>query len=80
LQPAAGRRRRHHVAGLVDDVEMHGVADHFAHAADGRLARAHAGDELGAGLQLHDRAEALDRAGPQLQRRLVGDELRRSAL
>ena len=26
VQPAAGRRRRDHVAGLIDDVEMHGVA------------------------------------------------------
>src|SRR3984885_14189511 len=28
LQPAARWRRRNHVAGLVDDVEMHGVAAH----------------------------------------------------
>src|SRR6185295_12750398 len=34
LQPAAGRRRRYHVAGLVDDVEMHGIAAHLAEAAD----------------------------------------------
>jgi len=54
---------------------MHGVADHLDHAADGRLACAHACDELGAGLQLYDRAEALDRAGPQLHRGFVGDEL-----
>src|SRR2546425_24180 len=46
LQPAAGRRRRNHVAGLIDDVEMHGVAAHFAEAADGRLARAHGADGL----------------------------------
>ena len=32
LQPAAGRRRRHHVAGAIDDVEMHGVAAHRAGA------------------------------------------------
>src|SRR5262249_1733869 len=44
LQPAAGRRRRHDVAGCIDDVEMHGIAAHLAHAADGRLARAHAPD------------------------------------
>ena len=32
LQPAAGRRRRDHVAVAVDDVEMHGVAAHDAGA------------------------------------------------
>ena len=48
LQPAAGRRRRDHVAGLVDDVEMHGVAAHLAEAADGRLAGAHGADRLAA--------------------------------
>ena len=31
MQPAAGRRRRHHVAVAVDDVEMHRVARHRAH-------------------------------------------------
>src|SRR6266516_5817748 len=46
LQPAAGWRRRDHVAGLVDDVEMHGVAAHLAEAADGRLARTHGADRL----------------------------------
>ena len=75
LQPAARRRRGDHVACLVDDVEVNGVADHLAHAADGRLARAHAGDELGAFLELHQRAEAFDRAGAQFERRRVGDEL-----
>src|ERR1700733_4047288 len=40
LQPAARRRRRNHVAGLVDDIEMHGVATGIAHPADGRFARA----------------------------------------
>src|SRR6185437_4800273 len=30
LQPAARWRRRHHIAGLIDDVEMHGVAAHRA--------------------------------------------------
>ena len=38
LQPAARRRRRHHIAGLVDDIEMHSVAAHFAEPPDGRLA------------------------------------------
>src|SRR5207302_900275 len=44
LQPAARRRRRDHVAGLVDDVEVHGVAGHVAHAAHGRLAGAEPAD------------------------------------
>src|SRR5215468_9886589 len=30
LQPAAGWSRRHHVAGAVDDIEVHGVAAHQA--------------------------------------------------
>src|SRR4029079_18302960 len=38
LQPATGRGGGNHVAGLVDDVEMHGVAAHAAELADGRLA------------------------------------------
>jgi hypothetical protein len=46
LQPAAGRRRRNHVAGRIDDVEMHGVAAHLAEAADGRLAGAHGAHRL----------------------------------
>ena len=40
LQPAARRRRRDHVAGLIDDIEMHGVAAHGAELADRRLAGA----------------------------------------
>src|SRR3954468_10070917 len=77
LQPAAGRRRRHHVAGLVDDVEMHGIAANLADAADRRLPRAHAA--YGAALaflaaQLDHRAEALDRARTQFERRLVADQ------
>ena len=74
LQPAAGRRRRDHVAGLVDDVEMHGVAAHLAEAADGRLARAHGADRLAMAFgaaQLDDRAEAFDRAGDEIERGLV---------
>src|ERR1700675_1684655 len=34
LQPAARRRRRNHIAGLVDDIEMHGVAAHHAGAVE----------------------------------------------
>ena len=37
LQPAAGRRRGHHVAGVIDDVEMHGIAARGAEPAYGRL-------------------------------------------
>ena len=37
---------RDHVAGLVDDVEMHGVAAHLAEAADRWLAGAHGADRL----------------------------------
>src|SRR5690349_16682467 len=40
VQPAARRRRRDHVAVLVDDVEMHRVAAHLAHAADRGIAKA----------------------------------------
>src|SRR5262249_30036873 len=77
LQPAARRRRRHHVAGRVDDVEMHGIAAHLAEAADGRLARAQAADRAPAFLatQLDHRAEALDRPGTQFERGLVTYEL-----
>ena len=74
LQPAAGRRCRDHVAGLVDDVEMHGVAAHFAEAADGRLARAHGADRLAMAFgaaHLDDRAETFDRAGQEIERGLV---------
>ena len=78
LQPAAGRRRRDHVAGLVDDVEMHGVAAHLAEAADGGLARAHGADRLAVAFgaaQLDDRAETLDRAGDEIERGLFRDQL-----
>ena len=57
---------------------MHGVAAHLADAADGRLARAHAADGVALAFlapQLHHRAEALDRARTQFERRRVGDEL-----
>src|SRR5262249_27024049 len=37
LQPAAGGRRGNHVAGPIDDVEMHGIAAHFTEPADRRL-------------------------------------------
>ena len=74
LQPAARRRRRHHVAGLVDDVEMHGVATHLAETADGGLAGAHGSDRLALAFlaaQLHDRAKTLDRAGNEVERGLL---------
>src|SRR5262249_19974029 len=63
LQPAARRGGRDHVAGLVDDVEMHGVAAHFADPPDRRLAGAHAADGTALALlaaQLHHGAEAPD--------------------
>src|SRR5712691_10415964 len=60
LQPAAGRGRRDHVAGGIDDVEMHGVAAHFAETADGRLTGAHGADRLAVSFltaQFYDRAK-----------------------
>ncbi len=56
---------------------MHGIAAHLADAADGRLARAHAADGAALPLlatQLHHRAEARDRSGPQFERGLLADE------
>src|SRR6202162_2621434 len=44
LQPAPGRRRRHHVARAVDDTEMHGVAAPLAEPPDGGLAGAERAD------------------------------------
>src|SRR5262249_27962985 len=78
LQPAAGGRRRHHVAGGIDDIKMHGVAAHFPHTAYSWFARAHAADGAAFALlaaQLHHRAEASDRSGAQLERGLLADEL-----
>src|ERR1700724_3843639 len=69
-QPAAGRRRRDHVAGLVDDVEMDSVAAHLPETPDGGLARPHGADRLAMSLrpaQLYDRAETLDRAGDEIE-------------
>ena len=84
LQPAARRRRRHHVAGLIDDIEMHGVADHFAHAADGRLAGAEAADGGARPLlaaHLHHAAKAADRARAAIPAKPCSIiSLRRSAL
>src|SRR5215471_14209389 len=78
LQPAARRRRRHYVAGRIDDVEMHGIAAHLAEAADGRLARAQASDRAPRAFfatQLNHRAEARDRPRTQFERSLVTYEL-----
>src|SRR5262249_35126404 len=61
LQPTARRRGRDHVAGLVDDIEMHGVAAHLANPSDRRLAGTHAADGAALALlaaQLHYGAEA----------------------
>src|SRR5437763_1730875 len=62
------------VRGLIDDVEMHGVAAHLAKAADGRLARAHGADGFAMALgtaQFYDGAETFDRAGREIERGLV---------
>ena len=78
LQPAARRRRRDHVAGLVDDVEVDGVAGHVAHAAHGRLAGAEPADRGTLALlapQLEDGAKAFDRSRPKFEGRGVADEL-----
>src|SRR5215831_13042826 len=76
MEPAAGRRRGHHVALAINNVEMHGVADHLAHAPDGRLARSHRrGRARVLRLDLDQRAESLDRARTQVERGFVGDQL-----
>ena len=57
---------------------MHGVATHFAEASDRRLAGAERADRLALPLgaaQLDHDAKALDRAGEEVERSLVGDEL-----
>src|ERR1700755_328573 len=46
LQPAARWRRRDHVAGLIDNVEVHRIAVDLTEAADGRLAGAQRTDGL----------------------------------
>src|SRR5580692_6794392 len=78
LQPAAGRRRRDHVAGLIDNVEVDGVTSDFAEAADGWFARAHGADRLALAFlaaELHDAAEPFDRARNEFQRGLVRNQL-----
>src|SRR5579863_3492979 len=69
LQPAARRRRRYHVAGLVDDIEMHRVAVHLAEAPDGRLACTHRANGLALpflAAKLDQSAKTLDRAGNEI--------------
>ena len=59
----------HHVAGTINDVEMHGVADDLAQPADGRLAgaeRSRAG-RIGTPRLINFAAEAGDRPGTHLQ-------------
>src|SRR6266700_5894858 len=78
LQPAARGGGRDHVAGLVDDIEMHGVAAYLAEAPDRRLARAHRADRLAVALgaaQLDHGAETFDRSRREIERGLVRDEL-----
>src|SRR5580704_3027199 len=71
LQPAARRRRRNHIAGGIDNIEMHGVAARIAEPADSRLAAAEPAHRRLAGAgrkrhgiaaQLHHRAKPFDRA------------------
>src|ERR1700693_5099240 len=78
LQPAAGGRRRNHVAGLVDDVEMHGIAAHLAEAANGGFAGAHGADRLALTFltaQFDHGPKTLDRAGAESERGFLGDQL-----
>src|SRR5213080_5044817 len=68
LQPSAGGCRRDHVAGGINDVEVHGIAAHLADTAHGRLARAHPAYRVALAFlaaQLHDRAKTLDRSRAQ---------------
>lgn len=76
--PAARRCRGEHVVVLVDDVRMDGVSAHLAEAARGRLAGVERADRLAVAVgaaQLDDGAKARDRAGPKVERSLVGDDL-----
>src|SRR6266702_3721314 len=57
---------------------MYGIAAHFAEAPHRRFAGAERADRLALSLgatQLDDTAKAFDRAGPEVERGLVGDEL-----
>ena len=63
---------------LIDNVEMHGVAAHFAEPADSRLARAHGADRFAMALgaaQFDDRTETFDRTRNEIERGFVpGDQ------
>ena len=57
---------------------MHGVAAHFAEAADGRLAGAHGADRLAVALgaaQFYHRAKTFDRARDEVERGFFRDQL-----
>src|SRR5262245_24547290 len=70
LKPTARRGCRDHVAGFIDDVEMHRVAAHFAHAAHGRFAGAKRVDRntrFGFTTQFDHGAESFNGAGLQFE-------------
>src|SRR5262249_31467608 len=60
LQPAAGWGRREHVAGLVDDIDVYGVADHLAGGRDPLL--------VGAMPGVQARKSGLAGTGPDVSR------------
>src|SRR6478736_9310459 len=77
LQPAAGWRRRHHVAGNVDNVEMDGITNNLTETADCRFSGPQAPDRDARTLRaahLDHRPVTLDRTWPQFQRRLFADQ------
>src|SRR5262249_54013481 len=77
-RPTAPRGRGDHVAGRIDDVEMHRVAAHFAHPTHSRFAsskRADGNTSSGFATQFNNCAKPFDRAGLQFQRCSVRHEL-----
>src|SRR3954453_2527443 len=62
LKPTAGGRRRDHVAGVIDDIEMYGVAAYLAETTNGGLAGTHRAYRFPVTFlpaQFYDRPEAL---------------------
>src|ERR1700737_5422216 len=63
---------------MVDDVEVHGVAAHFAESADGGLPGAHGADRLAVAFltaQFYHRSKTFDRAREEVERGLFRDQL-----